>query len=171
MLSHIRDAKTPKEAWESLRKIFVANRSAQKLQHRQELNNIRQKDMSMSDYTVKIKSICDSLGSIIINVDEDEMVQVCLGRLAQRFDPIRTTLLAREKRSSFLDLQSMVLVEENHVRTKSKTLEGQMFFSNLDGGHGRGRSSRRCRFAQGKGGRFGPSHKGTSNLQQEDGNT
>ena len=78
MLSHIRDAKTPKEAWENLNKIFVANTMAHKLQLRQELNNIQQKDMSVLDYTAKIKSIYDSLGSININLDKDEMVQVCL---------------------------------------------------------------------------------------------
>ena len=39
---------------------------------------------TMTDFhdTAKIKSICDSLGSININVDEEEMVQVCLGNLA-----------------------------------------------------------------------------------------
>ena len=83
MVSHIRDAKTPKEAWENLKKNFAANTTMCKLQLRQELNNIRQKDMSVSDYTTKIKSICDSLGSININIDKDEMVQVCLGGLAQ----------------------------------------------------------------------------------------
>ena len=156
MLSHIRDAKTPKEAWANLKKMFAANTTARKLQLRQELNNIRQKDMSVSDYTAKIKSICDSLGSIKINVDEDEMVQVCLGGLAQRFDPLRTAILARENPPSFFDLQSMLLVEENHVRTKSKTSEGQMFFSNSDGGRGGGHGGRR--------GQFDPSHEGNSNL-------
>ena len=57
MLSHIRDAKTPKEAWENLKKIFSADTSARKLQLWQELNNIKQKEMSMSDYTSKIKSL------------------------------------------------------------------------------------------------------------------
>ena len=84
-LSHIRDAKTPKEVWENLKKIFAANTSARKLQLRQELNNTQQKDMSVSDYTAKIKSICDSLGSNNVNIDDDEMVQICLGGLAPRF--------------------------------------------------------------------------------------
>ena len=114
MLSHIRDAKTPKEAW-NLKKIFVANMTTRKLQLRQELNNIRQKDMSVSDYSIKINNICDTLGSININVDEDEMVQVCLGGLAQRFDPIRMIILERENPPSLFDMQSMLLVEENHV--------------------------------------------------------
>ena len=83
MLSQIRDAKMPKEAWENLRKFFAAKMTARKLQLRQELNNIRQNDMSVSDYTAKINNICDSLDSINVNVDKDEMVQVCLGGLAQ----------------------------------------------------------------------------------------
>ena len=83
MLGYIRDANMPKEAWEDLRKIFVANTTARRLQLRQELNNIQQKDMFVSDYTAKIKSICDSLGSINVNIDEDEIVQVCFGGLAQ----------------------------------------------------------------------------------------
>ena len=85
MLSHIRDAKTPKKAWENLKKIFAANTSARKLQLHQELNNIQQKDMSVSDYTAKIKRFCDSLGSINVNIDDDEMVQICLGGIAPRF--------------------------------------------------------------------------------------
>ena len=62
MLSHIHNAKTPKKAWENLKKIFAADTSVRKLQLRQELNNLRQKEMSVTDYTAKIKSICDSLG-------------------------------------------------------------------------------------------------------------
>ena len=52
---------------------------------------------TVSDYTAKIKSICDSLGSININIDDDEMVQICLGGLAPRFGAMRTAVLAREK--------------------------------------------------------------------------
>ena len=36
----------------------------------------------MTDYTTKIKEICDALGSISVTVDEDEMVQIYLGGLA-----------------------------------------------------------------------------------------
>ena len=120
MLSHIRDDKMPKEAWENVKKIFAANTTARKLLLRQELNNIRIKDMFVLDYTINIKIICHSLGSVNINVDKDEMVQVCLGGLSQRFNLIRITILARENPLSFLDLQSILLLAENHVRTKSK---------------------------------------------------
>ena len=74
MLGYIRDTKTPKEAWENLEYIFAASTMARKLQLRQELNSIRKRDMLVTDYTTKIKKICDALGSIDVTVDKDEMV-------------------------------------------------------------------------------------------------
>ena len=83
LLSYIRDAKTPKGAWENLRKIFAGSTTSRKLQ--QELRNLRQRDLSMVDYTSKIKEICNSLASIDVNIEEGEMVHVCLGGLASKF--------------------------------------------------------------------------------------
>ena len=82
--------------WENLRKIFAANMTARKLQLRQELNNIQQRDMSITSYTLKIKELCDSLGLISVNVEDDEMVQICLDCLAPRFGAMRTAVLVRE---------------------------------------------------------------------------
>ena len=82
MLGYICESKTPKEAWEKLKKIFAANTVARKLQLRQELNGIQQRDMLITGYTLKIKEICDALGSIDVVINDDEMVQICLGGLA-----------------------------------------------------------------------------------------
>ena len=134
MLGYIRDAKMPKEVWENLRKIFAANTTARRLQLHQELNNIQQRDMSITTYTLKIKELCDSLSSISVNIDDDEMVQICLGGLAPRFGTMRTVVLAREKSpKSFFELQSMLLVEENHVRTMSNESEGHMLYTHSNG--------------------------------------
>ena len=54
MLGYIRDAKTLKAAWENVKKIFVVDTMARKLQLRQELNNIQQKDMSVVDDTINV---------------------------------------------------------------------------------------------------------------------
>ena len=71
--------------------------------------------MSVADYTARIKEICDSLASINVIVEEDEIVQVCLGGLASKFKAFRTAVCTRENTPSFFDLQSMLLVEENHA--------------------------------------------------------
>ena len=71
ILSYIWDTRTPKDALGNLKKIFVASITTMKLQLRQELSNVRQRDMSVAEYTSKIQ--------------EDEMVQVCLRGLASMF--------------------------------------------------------------------------------------
>ena len=88
---------------------------AKKLQLRQELSNVRQRDISVADYTSPIKDICNSLASINMTVEEDEMVQVCIGGLASKFGSFRTALCTRESTSSFFELRSMLLVEKNHT--------------------------------------------------------
>ena len=129
MLGYIRDSKTPKEAWEKLKKIFASDTATRKLQLRQELNNMLQRDMSITGYTLKIKELCDALGSINVIIDNEEMVQICLRGLAPRFSSMRSATLARENTPSFFDLQSILLVEENHARQRSNAGEGQMLYS------------------------------------------
>ena len=69
------------KARENLKKISDTSTTTQKLQLWQELNNIRQMDMSITDYTIKIKEIYDAFWSINVMVEEDEMVQFCLADL------------------------------------------------------------------------------------------
>ena len=131
MVGYIREAKMPKEVWVNLKKIFVANTTAQKLQLRQELNNIQHRDMSIGSYTLKIKELCDSLGSINASIDDNEIVQICLSGLAPSFGAIWSIVLVRENTPSF-DLKSMLLIEENHVRTIGNASNGQILYTNSD---------------------------------------
>ena len=54
LLSYIRDAKAPKYAWANLKRIFATSTTTRKLQLRQELNNVRQKDLFVADYMAQI---------------------------------------------------------------------------------------------------------------------
>ena len=53
---------------------------------------------------LQIKEIYDSLASINVIVEEDEMVQVCLGSLAQKFGSFRMPVRTRENTPSFFEL-------------------------------------------------------------------
>ena len=102
ILGYIREAKTSKEAWGNLKKIFAANSVARKLQLRHKLKNLQQRNMSISSYTLKkIKELRDALRSINVIIDDDEMVQICLASLVPWFGSIRSAILAREKPLSF----------------------------------------------------------------------
>ena len=59
MLGYMRDTKTPKEAPENLKKIFVASTMTRKLQLKWDLNNVRNGDMLVANYTSKTKDIYD----------------------------------------------------------------------------------------------------------------
>ena len=64
-----------------------------------------------------------------------------LGGLAPRFGSIQLAILMRENPLSF-DLQSMLLIEENHVRTRGNTSDGQILYTNTDEGRGQGHGRR-----------------------------
>ena len=83
----------------------------------------------MSDYTVKIKDLCDSLGAINVNIDDDEMVQIYLGGLSHKYGAFRITITTRENPPTFINLQSMLMVEENQLHLKSTVSNGQMLYT------------------------------------------
>ena len=84
----------------------------------------------MAYYTSKIKDIRDSLASVDVNVEEDEMVQICLRGLASKFGAVRTTMCMRENTPSFFDLQSMLLVEDNHAGgSTSRHTDNKMLYT------------------------------------------
>ena len=112
MLGYIREAKTPKEGWENLKKIFVANTTAQKLQLRQELNNVQQKDVFITSYTLMNG---DSLGSINVNVDEDEMKKICLDDLAPQFNTESVMIEIRDKEDIWIQNNKDLLIMNDHT--------------------------------------------------------
>ena len=120
-------------------KDFYRKHHNQELQLREELSNLRQHDLSVADYTSKIKDICDSLASIDVNIEEGELVQICLGGLASKFGAFRIVVCTRENTSSFFDLQSMLLVEENHAGAlTSMHVDNKMLYTEGDRPHGHG---------------------------------
>ena len=101
---------------------FATSTRAQKFQLQKEINNIWQMDMMITDCTTKTKKIYDALGFINVTMDEDKMVQICLGGLAHRYEHIWMIICTREKLQSFFNLQSMLMVKENHA-SGSKTTQ------------------------------------------------
>ena len=61
MIVHIQDASTPKEAWDTLAKMYSTNTQARKMQLKQELHNVQRESMSINDYHMKVKKIAEHL--------------------------------------------------------------------------------------------------------------
>jgi len=147
MIGHIQDAQTPAEAWQSLVQTFQTNTKARKLQLKQELHTVEKKDMSINEYTLKIKGIVESLASINISVDDDDLVSVCLNGLGKEYKPFKTSVTVRENVPNFRDIISMLIIEEKTLSEDPgvqgrNNVEQQVFYSstNRHSGRGRGRS-------------------------------
>ena len=85
MIGHIQDADSPAIAWKNLVKMFETNTKSRKLQLKSELNNIKRGNLSINDYSLKIKSIVEALGSIKVSIEDDDLVGACLDGLGDQY--------------------------------------------------------------------------------------
>jgi hypothetical protein len=110
--------------------------------------------MSINEYSLKIKGIVESLASINVFVDDDDLVSVCLNGLGKKYKPFKTSITIRENVPNFWDLMSMLIIEKKTLNEECSTqnknnIKQQAFYSNTGKGRRRGRGQ-----GQG-GGRFG----------------
>jgi hypothetical protein len=76
MIMHIQDAKSPKQAWDTLVKMYNTNTQARKMQFKQELHNLQKNKMNINDYFTKVKNLADALASN--PVDDEDLMAVTL---------------------------------------------------------------------------------------------
>ncbi|MCO5596861.1 hypothetical protein L7F22_050931 [Adiantum nelumboides] len=112
IVGHIQDAYSPKDAWDSLIAFNANNTRARKIQLKNELKTIKQEDLSVNEYTLQIKGLCESLSSIGVAVDDDDKVEACLRGLGNAYKQFKSSICTREKNSNFLELSSLLVVEE-----------------------------------------------------------
>jgi len=83
MIVHIQDAKSPKETWDTLVKMYNTNTQAHKMQLKQELHNLQKNKMNISDYSTKVKNLVDVLASIRAFIDDEDLAAVTLNGLGK----------------------------------------------------------------------------------------
>ncbi|MCO5602458.1 hypothetical protein L7F22_056590 [Adiantum nelumboides] len=108
----LEDADPPKDAWENLIAINTTNTRARKIQLKNELNKIKKGDLSVNDYTLKIKALCESLSSIGVTMDDDDKVEACLRGLGNAYKQFKTSICTQENIPHFLELSSLLVVEK-----------------------------------------------------------
>src|SRR6516162_409168 len=132
MIGHIQDAVSPKQAWDRLVSFDTTNTKARKLQLKNELNTVKKENLSINDYTLKIKGICESLASIGVTVEDDDKVEVCLRGLTPSYKQFKTSIQTRENIPTFANLIPMLVVEEKNIgedSSQGKKSSEQVFYS------------------------------------------
>jgi hypothetical protein len=165
MIVHIQDAKSPKQGWDTLVKMYNTNTQACKMQLKQELHNL-QKNKNISDYSTKVKNLADALASIGAPIDDEDLVAVTLNGLGKDYSQFHTSIAVRETFSNFQDLITLFISQEMRVVGTSTNggSEESAFYSNSNRGRGRGaKTSFRGRHGSSHGGNHqheGQSHGG-----------
>ncbi len=85
MIVHIQDAKSSKQAWDTLVKMYSTNTQARKMQLKQKLHTLQKNKMNISDYSTKVKNLADALASIGAPVDDEDLVVVTLNGLGKNY--------------------------------------------------------------------------------------
>ncbi len=56
MIVHSQDAKSPRQAWDTLVKKYNTNTQARKMEFKQKLQNLQENNMNINDYSTKVKN-------------------------------------------------------------------------------------------------------------------
>ncbi len=85
MIVHIQNAKSPKQAWDTLVKMYNTNTQAHKIQLKQKLRNLQKNKMNISDYSTKVKNLIDVLTSIRAPIDDEDLMAITLNGLGKDY--------------------------------------------------------------------------------------
>jgi hypothetical protein len=115
MIAHIQDAKSPKQAWDTLVKMYNTNTQACKMQLKQKLHNLHKNKMNINDYFIKVKNLAYVLASIGTPIDDEDLVVVTLNGLGKYYSQFRTSIVVRETFPNFQDLITLFISEKMRI--------------------------------------------------------
>ncbi len=140
MIVHIQDAKSPKQAWNTLVKMYNTNTQACKMYLKQELHNLQKNNMNISDDFTKVKNLINVLASIGAPIDDEDLMAVFLNGLGKYYSQFRTSIVVRETFPDFQDLITLFISEEIRIVGTSSNGGSQesAFYSNINKGTGKG---------------------------------
>jgi soluble cytochrome b562 len=139
MIVHIQDAKSPKQTWDTLVKMYNTNAQARKMQLKQKLHNLQKNKLNISDYSTKVKNLVDALTTIRALIDDEDLMAVTLNGLRKDYSQFRSSIAIRETFLDFQDLITLLINEEMRVVGTSSNGGSQesAFYSNYNRGKSR----------------------------------
>ncbi|KAJ9692772.1 hypothetical protein PVL29_011723 [Vitis rotundifolia] len=122
MMTQIMSYNTAHEIWKSLRQSFASASRAHIMELRLHLQTIRKGGLSMLDYMLRIRNICDNLTAVGELVSEQDQIMAILGGLGPEYNPFVVTITSRAEPISVEELQSHLMVFERQRSVEEQTL-------------------------------------------------
>ncbi|KAF7817945.1 Retrovirus-related Pol polyprotein from transposon TNT 1-94 [Senna tora] len=122
ILQHIKEAKTPKEAWDTLTGLYARTNDA-KLQHLEnELLSLSQQNMTIGEYFTKVKSICQEISKLDLQnpITETRIRRIIVHGLRPEFLGLVTATRGWAKAPTFIELENILANQEALDKQMSK---------------------------------------------------
>ncbi|KAF7831524.1 Retrovirus-related Pol polyprotein from transposon TNT 1-94 [Senna tora] len=122
ILHHIKEAKTPKEAWDTLTGLYARTNDA-KLQHLEnELMSMSQQNMTIGEYFTKVKSICQEISKLDPQnpITETRMRRIIVHGLRLEFLGLVTATRGWAKEPTLIELENILENQEALDKQMSK---------------------------------------------------
>ncbi|KAI3792415.1 hypothetical protein L2E82_06292 [Cichorium intybus] len=154
---------TAADVWKAIQDLFHENKESKAMELDDELRNIVIGDSTIMEYCTRLKSISDLLANIGAPVPERNLVIYALNGLSPKYAHIVTTIRHQKPFPSFLEMRSMLTLEERSmIKEQSRIVQashqdnassptvlntehqnrGQNTRGNNSGGRGGGRNQR-----------------------------
>ncbi|KAF7815252.1 Retrovirus-related Pol polyprotein from transposon TNT 1-94 [Senna tora] len=122
ILQHIKEAKMPKEAWDTLTGLYARTNDA-KLHHLEnELLSISQQNMTIGEYFTKVKSICQEISKLDPQnpITETRMRRIIVHGLRPEFLGLVTATRGWAKEPTLIELENILANQEALDKQMSK---------------------------------------------------
>ncbi|KAA8518236.1 hypothetical protein F0562_015710 [Nyssa sinensis] len=134
-LSHIIGYSTSREAWLALERRFSASTRSNILQLKSALHNISKGKDSIDLYIQKIKQARDSLASVSVLIEDEDILIYVLNGLPQEYNAFKTSIRTRSEHITLEEVYAMLKIEEQtiesvHKQNHTSPFPGAMMASN-----------------------------------------
>jgi histone acetyltransferase (RNA polymerase elongator complex component) len=110
MLKHIRDAKTPKEAWDTFVTLFSKKNDTRLQLLENELLSMAQRDMTIAQYFHKVKAICREISQLdpTAPIGESRIKRIIIHGLQPEYRGFVTTIQGWPTQPSLVEFENLL---------------------------------------------------------------
>ena len=114
MLEHIRDAKTPKEAWDTFAKLFSKKNDTKLQLLESELLSVAQRDMTIAQYFHKVKTLCREITELDLEapIGNTRMKRIIVHGLKLEFRSFVAAIQGWETQPSLVEFENLLAGQE-----------------------------------------------------------
>jgi len=114
VLEHIRDAKTPKEAWDTFAKLFSKKNDTKLHLLENELLSVAQRDMTIAQYFHKVKSLCREISELDPEapIGDTRMKRIIIHGLKPEFRSFVAAIQGWQTQPSLVEFKNLLAGQE-----------------------------------------------------------